>query len=115
MSNFEHNEILHFQWEMADMEVAGIPTREAAGPSGCFGSKRVAPAVRGVMKATACAALLYALSAAPAVALGFGEITRHSALGQPFIADVKLIGVSNDADLRCFKANLTSLDGDRLG
>ncbi|HEX7642429.1 MAG TPA: hypothetical protein VF472_09535 [Burkholderiaceae bacterium] len=97
------------------MEVAGIPTREAAGPSGCFGSKRVAPAVCGAMKATACAALLYALSAAPAMALGFGEITRHSALGQPFIADVKLIGVNSDADLRCFKANLTSLDGDRLG
>ncbi len=100
---------------MADMEVAGTNNNEAAWPRSPLGSKRVAPAVRGVMKATACAAILYVMFAAPAMALGFGEITRHSALGQPFLADVKLIGVNNDADLRCFKASLNSFDGDRLG
>ena len=75
----------------------------------------LAPTFRGVMKGIASAGLLYTLTAAPAMAVGFGEITRHSALGQPFVADVKLIGVNSDADLRCFKVNLTSLDGDRLG
>ncbi len=97
------------------MEVAGTHNDEAVWPRDSLGTKRLMPAFRGVMKASACAALLYGLSAAPAMALGFGEITRHSALGQPFLADVKLVGVNNDADLRCFKASLTSLDGDRLG
>ncbi|MBV8634519.1 MAG: hypothetical protein JO002_08530, partial [Burkholderiaceae bacterium] len=75
----------------------------------------MAPAVCGVMRAAACAALLYVVSAAPAFALGFGELTRHSALGQPFVAEIKLIGVNGDADTRCFKVGLSSLDGDRLG
>ena len=97
------------------MEVAGTPNKQAVEPRDRLGTTFVAPAFRGVMKAGACVTLLYCIAAAPAMALGFGEITRHSALGQPFLADVKLIGVNNDADLRCFKANLTSLDGDRLG
>ncbi len=97
------------------MEVAGIPNKQAAWPRSRLRNKLAAPAFRGVMKAGACAALLYCISAAPAMALGFGEITRHSALGQPFLADVMLVGVNGDADLRCFKANLTSLDGDHLG
>ena len=97
------------------MEVAGTPNNQAAWPRSRLSIKLVAPAFCGVVRAGACAVLLYCLSAAPAMALGFGEITRHSALGQPFLADVKLIGVNGDADLRCFKANLTSLDGDRLG
>lgn len=97
------------------MEVAGANNKEVAWPRGRLSIKRMAPAVCGAMKATACAALLYGLSAAPAMALGFGEIKRQSALGQPFVANIKLIGVNGDADLRCFKANLTSLDGERLG
>lgn len=89
--------------------------KQAAGPSGRSRTRYVAPAFRGVMRGIACFTLLSGICAGPAMAMGFGDITRNSALGQPFLAEVKLIGVNADINPRCFKVALTTLDGERLG
>ena len=59
--------------------------------------------------------LLLTAVCSEAMAVGLGELTTRSALGQPLLANITLVNTGGDIENRCFKATLNTVEGNRLG
>lgn len=86
----------------------------AFNPNSKVSSRFRSPLVQACFRTVIFIAAIFCGSSATAV--GLGAMRVESALGQPLHVQIGLLGSdSSDADNRCFKARVTSLDGAPLG
>jgi hypothetical protein len=97
---------------MADMEVAGkqhgskLPHLDEV--LALFTGRTVKARLRVLL------ALLLVALCSETMAVGLGELTTKTALGQPLLAYINLVNTGGDIENRCFKATLNTVDGNRL-